>query len=116
MKKPHKRLFYAVFNWWVRWGSNPRPRDYESPALTPELQTLHAAWAAKRGILAAIAAEDKGGGNFIGKRPSENEVSTTLKLSDGLFLPYHRVTGLYRIRFGFAPSSPKRRFLSASYS
>lgn len=26
------------FNWWARWGSNPRPRDYESPALTAELQ------------------------------------------------------------------------------
>ena len=24
--------------WWARWGSNPRPRDYESPALTAELQ------------------------------------------------------------------------------
>gem|GEM_PF-3073071 len=24
-------------NWWGRWGSNPRPRDYESPALTTEL-------------------------------------------------------------------------------
>ena len=33
MKKPHNRLFYAVFNWWVRWGSNPRPRDYESNIL-----------------------------------------------------------------------------------
>ena len=22
---------------WGRWGSNPRPRDYESPALTTEL-------------------------------------------------------------------------------
>ena len=25
---------------WARWGSNPRPRDYESPALTTELQPL----------------------------------------------------------------------------
>ncbi|CAA6676950.1 Unannotated [Lentimonas sp. CC4] len=25
-------------SWWARWGSNPRPRDYESPALTAELQ------------------------------------------------------------------------------
>ena len=24
-------------DWWGRWGSNPRPRDYESPALTTEL-------------------------------------------------------------------------------
>src|SRR5262245_27058277 len=24
--------------WWARWGSNPRPSDYESPALTTELQ------------------------------------------------------------------------------
>ncbi len=24
--------------WWARSGSNRRPRDYESPALTPELQ------------------------------------------------------------------------------
>ena len=24
--------------WWARWDSNPRPRDYESPALTTELQ------------------------------------------------------------------------------
>ena len=23
---------------WAWWGSNPRPRDYESPALTTELQ------------------------------------------------------------------------------
>ena len=23
---------------WARWDSNPRPRDYESPALTAELQ------------------------------------------------------------------------------
>ena len=23
---------------WARWGSNPRPSDYESPALTTELQ------------------------------------------------------------------------------
>ena len=27
-----------TFKWWARWGSNPRPRDYESPALTAELQ------------------------------------------------------------------------------
>jgi len=25
---------------WARWGSNPRPRDYESPALTAELRAL----------------------------------------------------------------------------
>jgi hypothetical protein len=25
---------------WGWWGSNPRPRDYESPALTTELQPL----------------------------------------------------------------------------
>ncbi len=25
---------------WARWGSNPRPSDYESPALTTELQAL----------------------------------------------------------------------------
>ena len=86
MKKPHKRLFYAVFNWWVRWGSNPRPRDYESPALTPELQTLHAARAAKRGILAAIAAENKGGGKFIGKGRLKAWLQGSEKLSDGLCL------------------------------
>lgn len=28
---------------WARWGSNPRPRDYESHALTAELQALGAA-------------------------------------------------------------------------
>ena len=27
---------------WARWGSNPRPRDYESPALTAELRALAA--------------------------------------------------------------------------
>jgi hypothetical protein len=27
-------------NWWGRRGSNPRPRDYESPALTTELLPL----------------------------------------------------------------------------
>ena len=27
---------------WARWGSNPRPRDYESPALTAELRALTA--------------------------------------------------------------------------
>ena len=27
--------------WWGRWGSNPRPRDYESPALTTELLPLN---------------------------------------------------------------------------
>jgi hypothetical protein len=26
---------------WGWWGSNPRPRDYESPALTTELQPLN---------------------------------------------------------------------------
>src|ERR1700737_5514715 len=26
--------------WWARWVSNPRPIDYESTALTPELQAL----------------------------------------------------------------------------
>lgn len=31
------RILWVI--WWVQWGSNPRPRDYESPALTPELQT-----------------------------------------------------------------------------
>jgi hypothetical protein len=29
---------------------------------------------------------------------------------------HHRLIGLYRIRFGFAPSSPSRFRLSASYS
>jgi hypothetical protein len=27
--------------WWARRDSNPQPRDYESPALTVELQALH---------------------------------------------------------------------------
>ena len=27
-----------ILSKWARWGSNPRPRDYESPALTAELQ------------------------------------------------------------------------------
>jgi hypothetical protein len=25
---------FVKTSWWGRWGSNPRPRDYESPALT----------------------------------------------------------------------------------
>lgn len=29
---------YPRSKWWARRGSNPRPRDYESPALTTELQ------------------------------------------------------------------------------
>jgi hypothetical protein len=33
---PNWHLFYG----WARWGSNPRPRDYESPALTAELRAL----------------------------------------------------------------------------
>src|ERR1035438_9413422 len=28
-------------HWWARRDSNPQPRDYESPALTVELQALH---------------------------------------------------------------------------
>ena len=28
----------VAFQWWARWDLNPRPRDYESPALTTELQ------------------------------------------------------------------------------
>ena len=32
-------LLYLV-DLWARWGLNPRPRDYESPALTTELQAL----------------------------------------------------------------------------
>ena len=27
-------------SWWARRDSNPQPRDYESPALTVELQAL----------------------------------------------------------------------------
>ena len=29
-----------VVQWWARRDSNPQPRDYESPALTVELQAL----------------------------------------------------------------------------
>jgi hypothetical protein len=35
--RPHIGPDQHVFEW-ARWGSNPRPRDYESPALTAELQ------------------------------------------------------------------------------
>ena len=31
---------FLSFTWWDRWGSNPRPRRYEHPALTAELQSL----------------------------------------------------------------------------
>ena len=30
--------FNSLKTKWARWGSNPRPKDYESPALTAELQ------------------------------------------------------------------------------
>ena len=30
----------APKNWWAGRGLNPRPSDYESPALTPELPAL----------------------------------------------------------------------------
>src|SRR5438067_1331150 len=30
--------YFAIALEWARWDSNPRPRDYESPALTAELQ------------------------------------------------------------------------------
>jgi hypothetical protein len=33
-----QRHLVGLSLWWGRWGSNPRPRDYESPALTTELQ------------------------------------------------------------------------------
>ena len=29
-----------LINWWARRDLNPQPRDYESPALTVELQAL----------------------------------------------------------------------------
>jgi integrase len=34
------KTFEASVMKWARWGSNPRPKDYESPALTAELQAL----------------------------------------------------------------------------
>ena len=37
LKIPYK---YGL-SWWARWGLNPRPRDYESPALTTELLARH---------------------------------------------------------------------------
>ena len=33
-------VFMFLLFQWARWGLNPRPRDYESPALTTELQAL----------------------------------------------------------------------------
>jgi integrase len=36
----HERVSFVANPWWARWGSNPRPRDYESPALTAELRAL----------------------------------------------------------------------------
>ena len=38
---PSTRCWEAAADcWWARRDSNPRPRDYESPALTAELQAL----------------------------------------------------------------------------
>ena len=33
-------LFFMSLLWWARRDLNPQPRDYESPALTVELQAL----------------------------------------------------------------------------
>ena len=37
------RLFTRKLRW-ARWDLNPEPRDYESPALTIELQALNQLW------------------------------------------------------------------------
>ena len=34
LKTPVKTLFYWGFRWWAQQGSNLRPKDYESSALT----------------------------------------------------------------------------------
>ena len=44
-KSPGKELTQcttrkSLIEWWARRDSNPQPRDYESPALTIELQAL----------------------------------------------------------------------------
>ena len=37
-KKQGSQELAELLSLWAWWGSNPRPRDYESPALTTELQ------------------------------------------------------------------------------
>ena len=34
----HETTRQVVGKWWARWDLNPRPKDYESSALTAELQ------------------------------------------------------------------------------
>ena len=41
----HRKRTFVLVTWWGRQGSNLRPRDYESPALTTELRPLELAFA-----------------------------------------------------------------------
>ena len=56
--------------WWARRDSNPRPRDYESPALTAELQALQSV---TRTAFPTVAKTVAGGSTFGSASAFERE-------------------------------------------
>ena len=87
-----KRINPDVTNpesWWARRDSNPQPRDYESPALTVELQARQKPTATFRMSVADTVAGGSRFGCFGAKSPDCCSLSKVRSIASGVQRIWH---------------------------